>query len=132
MTALKSIEIIRSADVPIPGGHYSHAVAHDGTVFVSGQLGRGPDMTEEEAGDIRVQTRRALHAVAAILRAAGTDISRTLKVTVYVSDVALWPALNAEYAEVLGAHRPARSVVPTGPLHYGALVEIDAVAAGPL
>jgi 2-iminobutanoate/2-iminopropanoate deaminase len=52
-----------------------------------------------------------------------------LKVTVYVSDITLWPRVNAVYAEFFGAHRPARAVVPTRELHHGFGVEIEAVAA---
>jgi 2-iminobutanoate/2-iminopropanoate deaminase len=50
-------------------------------------------------------------------------------VTVYVTDVSLWPRVNAAYARVLGAHRPARAVVPVRELHHGWLVEVQAVAA---
>jgi 2-iminobutanoate/2-iminopropanoate deaminase len=48
---------------------------------------------------------------------------------VYVADVSHWPAFNAIYAEKLGAHKPARTVVPVAALHYGYLVEMDAIAA---
>jgi enamine deaminase RidA (YjgF/YER057c/UK114 family) len=52
-----------------------------------------------------------------------------LKATVYIADAAHWPAFNAVYAERFGAHRPARTVVPVAGLHYGYLVEMDAIAA---
>lgn len=86
-------------------------------------------MTDEDAGDITVQTRRALASVEAIVRAAGGSMAGLLKMNVYVSDIAHWPAVNVEYQRALGEHRPARSMIPTGPLHFGALVEIDAIAA---
>jgi 2-iminobutanoate/2-iminopropanoate deaminase len=124
-----SIQIVRSKDLPAPGGHYSHAVAHGGLLYVSGQLGRLAGMTDEQAGDIRAQTQRGLSAVEAIVRAGGADLTRILKINLYIADVALWPAANAQYADFMGAHRPARAVIPTGPLHHGALVEIDAIAA---
>ena len=60
---------------------------------------------------------------------AGSGIDRVLKTTVYVSDIALWGRVNATYAAFFGEHRPARSVVPTRELHFGCLVEIDAIAA---
>jgi 2-iminobutanoate/2-iminopropanoate deaminase len=56
-------------------------------------------------------------------------MSRVLKMTVYVADIELWGAVNTVYARVMGEHRPARAVVPTKELHYGFLVEIDAIAA---
>jgi 2-iminobutanoate/2-iminopropanoate deaminase len=123
------MKIISCDQVAPPGGHYSHAIVHDGTVYVSGQLGRGPGMTDSEAGDIVVQTRRCLGNIEAILRAAGSDVQQLLKVTIYVSDISMWPAVNAVYAQLLGSHRPARAVVPTRELHFGALLEIEAVAA---
>lgn len=126
---MSSIEVVHTAAAPPVNGHYSQAMAHNGTVYVSGQLGRGPGMSDEEAGDITAQTRRALNSVRAIVLAAGSDMSHVLKMTVFVADVSQWPAVNAEYEKALGTHRPARAIVPTGPLHFGALVEIDAIAA---
>ena len=67
--------------------------------------------------------------VAAILRAAGSDLSRLLKVTVYISDMDMWGAVNQVYARVLGDHRPARAIVPVKELHYGFQIEIEAIAA---
>ena len=67
--------------------------------------------------------------VAAILKAAGSGLDLVLRATVYIADVAHWPAFNAVYARKFGAHRPARTVVPVAGLHYGYLVEMDAIAA---
>jgi len=128
-TEARQIRLIRAPDAPAPNGHYSHAVEYAGVLYVSGQLGRGPNLSDEDAGDIVVQTRRALTSLATILRAGGSDASRLLKVTLYIADMASWPAVNAAYSEFLGEHRPARAVVAVGPLHFGALVEIDAIAA---
>ncbi len=80
-------------------------------------------------GDAGAQTRRALENVARILEAAGSSLQHTLQVTVYVTDIAHWPAVNEAYAEVMGAHRPARAVVPVGPLKGDFVVEIQAIAA---
>ncbi len=55
-------------------------------------------------------------------------MSHIVKMNVYIADVVLWPDANAEYADYLGEHRPARAIIPTGILHHGALVEIDAIA----
>jgi len=69
-----------------------------------------------------------LDNVAAALAAAGSGIDRLVQVRVYVDSVENWPAFDAIYAEWAGAARPARAVVPTGPLHYGFKVEVEAVA----
>src|SRR6187402_3367517 len=104
---MSEIRLVISTELPLPVGHYSPAVVHGGVVYVSGQLGRIGGMSDEEAGDVRVQVRRAMTGIEALLRAAGSSTSRLLKVNVYVSDVSLWPAVNEEYARFMGDHRPA-------------------------
>jgi len=123
------IKTVLTPDAPTPGGHYSQAVVYNGLVFVAGQLSIDPRTGEKKLGSVEEQTEQALRNVAAILKAAGSDLSRVLKMNVYVSDIELWGAVNEVYARVLGDHRPARAVIPTRDLHYGFLVEIDAVAA---
>ena len=76
-----------------------------------------------------MQTEQALVNLDAILRAAGSSRAQVLKATVYVADMALWDRVNAVYAQFFGAHRPARTIVPTRELHYGFQVEVEAVAA---
>lgn len=114
---------------PKPAGHYSQAVVHGGLVFVAGQLPFDPDRPGVIPEGIEAQTERAMRNVAAILEAAGSGLPRLLSVTVYLSDLSLWGRVNETYARLLGDHRPARAVVPTAPLHFGALLEISAVAA---
>lgn len=123
------IKRINTENAPRAGGHYSQATVCNGLVFVSGQLSIDPATGERKLGGIEEQTEQALNNVLAILQAAGSDWSRVLKMTVYVADINLWEAVNKVYARVLGEHRPARAVIPTGALHYGFLIEIDAVAA---
>lgn len=120
---------IETPHAPHPAGHYSQAVVHGGLVWVAGQLPHDPGNSGRTSGDAEEQTERALRNVEAILEAAGSGLDRLLSVTVYVSDVSLWPRVNAAYARVLGAHRPARAVVPVKELHHGYLVEVQAVAA---
>lgn len=123
------IRTVLTPDAPAPGGHYSQAVVYNGLVFVAGQLSIDPATGEKRLGSIEEQTEQALANVRAILEAAGSGLDRVLKTTVYVADIEDWAAVNAVYARVFGDHRPARAVVPTGALHYGFLVEIEAVAA---
>ncbi len=118
--------------LPPPGGHYSHAVRANGFVFVSGQLPITPDGRKLGDAPFEVQARQVLANVAAALRQAGSDVGLLVLVRVYLDDVANWSAFNAIYADWAGAARPARAVVPTGPLHFGLKVEVEAVAlAGP-
>jgi 2-iminobutanoate/2-iminopropanoate deaminase len=123
------IKTILTPGSKAPAGHYSQATVHDGVVYVAGQLAIDPKTGEQFPGSIEEQTERALRNVEAILVAAGSDLAHVLKMTVYVSDMDHWGAVNGVYARIMGAHRPARAIVPTGPLHHGFLVEIDAIAA---
>jgi len=61
--------------------------------------------------------------------ASKATLDRVLKMTLFVADINLWEAVNKVYSRILGENRPARAVIPTGPLHYGFLIEIEAVAA---
>ena len=126
---VEKMKTINTKNAPQPGGHYSQAVVHNGLVFVAGQLSIDPETGEKKLGSIEEQTEQALKNVAAILKAANSDLSRVLKMTVYVSDIGLWAAVNTVYARFMGENRPARAVIPTGPLHYGFLIEIEAIAA---
>ncbi|NJD19587.1 MAG: RidA family protein [Gemmatimonadetes bacterium] len=123
------MRIVHTDRAPRAGGHYSQAVVHDGTVYVSGQLPIDPADPKAPPGDAAAQARRALENVRHILEAAGSGLDRTLQVTVYVSDISHWDEVNRVYAELMGSHRPARAVVPTRDLHHGYLVEIQAIAA---
>lgn len=116
-------------DVALPGGHYSHAMRFGDFVFTSGQLGVRPDGTHTVDLPFEDQARQAIGNVLAALRAAGAEPADILKVTVHIAGVELWPRFNAVYAGIMGEARPARTVVPVVGLHYGYLVEIDAVAA---
>jgi 2-iminobutanoate/2-iminopropanoate deaminase len=120
---------INTPNAPKAGGHYSQATVYNGLVFVAGQLSIDPATGAHKIGSIEEQTEQALNNVLAILQAAGSDWSRVLKMTVYVADISLWDAVNTVYSRMLGEHRPARAIIPTGALHYGFLIEIDAVAA---
>jgi 2-iminobutanoate/2-iminopropanoate deaminase len=119
---------ISTPNAPRPAGHYSQAVVHGDTVYISGQLAIDPQTGEKRLGSIEEQTEQALKNVAEILKAANSDVSQVLKTTVYVSDIALWERVNAVYARFFGEHRPARAVVPTRDLHYGFQIEIEAIA----
>jgi 2-iminobutanoate/2-iminopropanoate deaminase len=114
---------------PTARGHYSQAIVHGGLVYVAGQLPVVPGEPDRRLADFESQAEQVLANVLAILEAAGSGADRILKATVYIADVAHWPAFNAVYAKRLGAHRPARTVVPVAQLHYGYLVEMDVVAA---
>lgn len=80
-------------------------------------------------GDIGEQTELALRNVESVLKAAGSDLDHVLSMTIYVSDMELWDAVNRKYAEVMGEHRPSRDIVPVMELHFGTKIEIQSIAA---
>jgi 2-iminobutanoate/2-iminopropanoate deaminase len=123
------MEVVSTRGAPQPAGHYSQAIIHEGCVYVSGQLPINPENGEKVLGPVEDQARQVLKNLSEILKASGSHISQTLKVTVYISDIELWDKVNAVYAEFFGNHRPARSVVPTKELHFGFKIEIDAIGA---
>jgi reactive intermediate/imine deaminase len=111
-----------------PRGHYSHATAAGGFVFTSGQLPIPPDGNLDPQMSFGDQARLTLANVKAALAAAGARLEDVVKVNVYVTSMENWAEFNAIYAQVFGAHRPARAVVPVAPLHYGFGLEVEAVA----
>jgi reactive intermediate/imine deaminase len=121
------IHYINPAGNAAPGGHYSHATVANGFVFVSGQLPITPQGEKLTAATFEQQARQALANVKTALEGAGSSIERLVQVRVYVDSLDNWPAFNAVYAEWIGRVRPSRAVVPTGPLHYGLRVEVEAV-----
>lgn len=129
-----TIRSVSTREAPEPAGHYSQAVVEGGFVFVAGQLPIDP-ATGAIAGnpdDIAAQTRQVLRNVEAILCAAGSGLERLVSVTVFVTSRSQWKAVDQAYAEMLGAHRPARAVIPVPELRPGCLIEVQAIAsAGP-
>jgi 2-iminobutanoate/2-iminopropanoate deaminase len=122
------IKRINTPNAPEAAGHYSQATVYNGLVFVAGQLSINPATGERKLGSIEEQTEQALANVHAILKAAGSDWDRVLKINISVADIELWEAVNKVYARVLGENRPARAVIPCGKLHHGFLIEIEAIA----
>ena len=125
-----SIRTANPATMAAPGGHYSHAVAGGGLVFVSGQLPIARDGTRLNEAPFAEQARQVLDNIAQALAGGGSSVEKLLQVRVYVTDIASWPEFNAIYAQWAGTARPARAVVPVPQLHYGFKSEVEAVALG--
>ena len=120
---------IQPGEQPRPKGHYSPGILHNGLIYVSGQLPMTLDTRQPVTGTIEEQTELALRNVEAVLHAAGSDLDHVLQMTIYVSDMELWDAVNSVYARVMGEHRPARAMIPVKELHFGTKIEIQAIAA---
>jgi 2-iminobutanoate/2-iminopropanoate deaminase len=122
------LDYVNPSTMAAPAGHYSHAVAAGGFVFVSGQLPIAPDGLKLAEASFEQQAQQVLDNVANALKAAGSSIDKLAQVRVYITDIALWPTFNAIYAQWAGSARPARCVVPVPQLHFGVKVEVEAVA----
>jgi 2-iminobutanoate/2-iminopropanoate deaminase len=122
------IESFHSERAPAAIGPYSQAVATGGWLFTSGQVGLDPDTGELVAGGFEAQATQVFANLNAVLASAGCTFADVVKATVYVTDMADFPRLNALYAQAMGEHRPARSTVQAAALPKGALVEIDLIA----
>lgn len=121
-------EAISTENAPAAAGPYSQAIRAGDLVFTAGQLGLDPSSGEFNADDVAGQASRALANLAAILEAAGSGLDRLVKVTVFLADIADWPAVNEVYARVVPEPFPARSAFAVKDLPKGARVEIEAVA----
>jgi 2-iminobutanoate/2-iminopropanoate deaminase len=117
-----------SSDAPAPIGPYAQAVRGGKLLFLSGQIPLDPKTGELVSGDIRAETRRVLDNLHAVLEASESSAARVVKTTVYLTDLADFPAVNEVYAEYFGESPPARSTVQVAALPRGVRVEIDAIA----
>lgn len=128
MDSIEVVAKILTDGAPAPAGHYSQATVAGGHIYISGQLPIRPDGTAAPDGSFDAQATLAIKNMLAILAAAGGTPQQLVRVTAYIVGVANWPRFNAIYATLLPDVRPARTVVPVPELHYGFLVEIDAIA----
>ncbi len=112
-------------------GHYSAGIVSKGMLYVSGQLSIDPDTREAAKGDIKDHARLALKNVDRVLRTAGASRKDVVFCRIYTTDAKYWDPINEAYAEFFGDHKPGRVVVSTTELHFGCLVEIEAVAEMP-
>lgn len=120
--------VISSPDAPAAVGPYSQAIATDGFVFTSGQLGLDPATGAFVEGGVDAQAERALRNLGAVLEAAGSSFDEVVKATIFLVDMADFAAVNAVYTRFMPTPPPARSTVQVAALPLGARVEIDLVA----
>lgn len=121
-------QLVTSA-APAAVGPYAQGVRAGDTVYVSGQIGLDPETGTLAPTDTQ-ELMQALKNAEAVLQAAGLVRTDIVKVTLYVTDMGRFAALNEVYAEFFADHRPARSAVEAAALPKGAAVEVDVIAAG--
>ena len=122
-------EVVVAGGAPAAIGPYSHAVRSGELLFCSGQIALHPDTGELISGSIEAQARRCLENLEAVCAAAGTELARALRITIYMVELGAFAEVNAVCEEFFAKAPPARATVGVAALPRGALVEIDAIVA---
>ena len=120
-------EIIHTDKAPQAIGTYSQAVKVDNTVYLSGQIPLLPGKMELVGGDMTAQIRQVFDNLRAVAQAAGGDLKHVVKLNVFLTDLANFPAVNEIMAEYFSQPYPARAAIGVAALPKGAAVEMDAV-----
>lgn len=119
--------IVHTDTAPAAIGPYSQAVITGGLVFTSGQIAIDPQSGEVEAVGIEAQTEQVMKNLGEVLKAAGSDYTKAVKTTCFLSDMGDFAAFNAIYGRYFTG-KPARSCVAAAALPKGVLVEVDVIA----
>jgi 2-iminobutanoate/2-iminopropanoate deaminase len=122
-------EIVNAAAAPPAIGPYSHAVATGELLFCSGQIPLDPDSGELVGETPGAQARRCLENLQAVCDAAGAQLARAVRMTIYMTDLSAFAEVNDVYASFFVDQPPARVTVGVAQLPRGAYVEIDATVA---
>ena len=120
-------EIIATPNAPKAIGTYSQATRHGQVVYLSGQIALDPQRGELVGDDIDAQLHQVFRNLRALAEAAGSGLDGVLKLTVYLTDMAHFPRVNAIMAEYFQQPYPARAAVGVAALPRGAKVEMDAI-----
>jgi 2-iminobutanoate/2-iminopropanoate deaminase len=122
-------QTIATEKAPRAIGPYSQAVAHNGLLYLSGQIPLDPATGQVVEGDIAAQTERVLESLKAVLEAGGSSLAGVLKTTVYLKDLGEFTRMNEVYGKYFAENPPARATVEVARLPRDVRVEIEAVAA---
>jgi 2-iminobutanoate/2-iminopropanoate deaminase len=125
---MASIEFVSTESAPKAIGPYSQATRLGDFIFTAGQVALDPATMEVVPGGITEQTARVMENLEAVLTAAGSSMSKVVKTTVFLVDMADFQAMNEVYAKAFGSHRPARTTVAASGLPRNVRVEIECVA----
>ena len=124
-----SKQAIHSDNAPAAIGAYSQAVRVRDLVFLSGQIPLDPATMEMVSGDFEARARQVFENLAAVAQAAGGDLNRVVKLTVFLTDLANFATVNAVMEDFFEQPFPARAAVGVASLPKGADVEADAIIA---
>ncbi len=125
-------EVIRTDKAPAPVGSYNQAIAVPATsklIFMAGQIAIDPAVGKVVATNIEEQTEQVLKNIQAVLNEAGADFGNVVKTTVFLVDMANFPAMNEIYGKYFTTPFPARSSIQVAKLPLDVLVEIECIVA---
>ena len=122
------IDVIETEQAPKAMGPYAQGRVFNNTIYTAGQIGLDPETMQMVEG-AEAQIAQVFSNVEAIVRAGGGDLSSILKLVVYLTDLAHWPLVNTAMIDLFRAPFPARTAIEVADLPFGAVVEIEAVAA---
>ena len=122
------MQIIQTPNAPAAIGPYSQAIKVGDMLYTSGQIPLRADGTLVE-GDIVAQTEQVFNNLKAIIEAAGADLSKVIKTTVFLKNLDDFAAMNGVYAQAFGSHTPARSTVQVARLPRDVFVEIETIVS---
>ena len=122
-------KIIFTENAPGAIGYYSQAIISNGLVYTAGQIPLDHITGEIISDDFTEQAKQTLNNIESVLKASGTDLSKSVKLTVFITDLSNYPELNIVFKEQFdGGDPPARSVVEVSALPKDVLIEIDCIA----
>jgi 2-iminobutanoate/2-iminopropanoate deaminase len=122
------METVSTENAPGAIGPYSQAVKTGNLVFCSGQIPIDPATGNFVSENVAEQTEQVLINLSAVLEAAGTNLSKVVKTTVFLADMNDFTAMNEIYAKFFDANKPARATVQAARLPRDARVEIECIA----
>ena len=128
--AASNKKAVQTDAAPKALGPYSQAIAAGGMIYCAGQIPLDPKTGNIVAGGVAEQTHQVLQNLRAVLKAAGSDLDRAVKTTVFIKNMNDFAAMNEVYGrpEYFGSAAPARSTVEVARLPRDVLVEIEVVA----
>ena len=120
---------IATQNAPAAIGPYSQGIVTGNLLFISGQLPLDPATGKLMGGDIGAMTRRIMENASAIAAAAGTSIDRSVKTTIFLTDLGTFQEVNQAYSESFPEAPPARSTIGVAALPLGSPIEIEFIVA---
>lgn len=122
------MKLVSTENAPQAIGPYSQAMIEGNLVFCSGSIPLNPETMKVEVNDIEGQTEQVLKNMTAVLEAAGSDLKKVVKTTVFLKNMDDFQTMNGIYSRFFDGHKPARSTIQVAKLPLDVLVEIECIA----